>query len=413
VPDLETDPARLTFTTSNSSQNTTLPVTFRNVGSELLVVSNFRIVDDRRPRLGVVGQPIDWDDDGQVSTATTRSVNKDDELVALEGWDDWANLLYAPRLTAGFSERAGRAVVGPLGGDGDEPGLAEYLESTYPAPDLDGDSILNEVDTCQFEFDPRQTDTDGDGVGDACDLRTPFTAPGSVDVGQSAAFGVTSPNPDVEYLWTFGDGTTATGPDVTHTYSRPGLYTVSLGVSLGEYTLLDREQTVVSVTGEGAPDLTASLDTTVNNVGAPLRVVANATSNGGTITSVTLASADGTVLDSLTCGPTATVCDGVLSVTPTSDTWTGVAYASRTLVVNATTDTGLTTTVILETPVAIAGDATADGAVTIQDAAVVGLAFGTAAGDPAYTDAGDLTNDGSVDVADVAVVRTNWLATAS
>ncbi|MBY0278479.1 thrombospondin type 3 repeat-containing protein [Candidatus Binatia bacterium] len=36
--------------------------------------------------------------------------------------------------------------------------------------DYDDDGICNEVDDCIFDFDPEQSDGDGDGLGDACDL---------------------------------------------------------------------------------------------------------------------------------------------------------------------------------------------------------------------------------------------------
>lgn len=45
------------------------------------------------------------------------------------------------------------------------------------------------------------------------------------------------PDPDgkiVSYRWKFGDGTTATGPEVDHTYSEPGQYTVTLTVKDNE-----------------------------------------------------------------------------------------------------------------------------------------------------------------------------------
>ena len=34
--------------------------------------------------------------------------------------------------------------------------------------------------------------------------------------------------PGIAYLWEFGDGTTGSGQSPTHTYSRPGRYTVTL-----------------------------------------------------------------------------------------------------------------------------------------------------------------------------------------
>src|SRR5215207_10188864 len=36
-------------------------------------------------------------------------------------------------------------------------------------PDTDGDGVLNGVDNCPLVANPEQTDTDGDGLGDACD----------------------------------------------------------------------------------------------------------------------------------------------------------------------------------------------------------------------------------------------------
>jgi len=43
-----------------------------------------------------------------------------------------------------------------------------------------------------------------------------------------SALGTVSAQPVIAYLWEFGDGTTGSGQSPTHTYSRPGRYTVTL-----------------------------------------------------------------------------------------------------------------------------------------------------------------------------------------
>jgi len=48
-------------------------------------------------------------------------------------------------------------------------------EKTLPAilPDADGDGILDDMDNCWDVYNPDQTDTDGDGIGNACDEDCP------------------------------------------------------------------------------------------------------------------------------------------------------------------------------------------------------------------------------------------------
>jgi PKD repeat protein len=43
-----------------------------------------------------------------------------------------------------------------------------------------------------------------------------------------SALGTVSAQPVMTYLWEFGDGTTGSGRSPTHTYRKPGTYTVTL-----------------------------------------------------------------------------------------------------------------------------------------------------------------------------------------
>ncbi|WP_165355124.1 PKD domain-containing protein [Nocardioides oleivorans] len=72
---------------------------------------------------------------------------------------------------------------------------------------------------------------------------------------------------DLVYVWSFGDGTTATGADPDHTYAQPGTYTATVTVThgsgphAGHTSVSDSVQVVV---GGGAPPTVPTLPPTVD-----------------------------------------------------------------------------------------------------------------------------------------------------
>jgi PKD repeat protein len=65
-----------------------------------------------------------------------------------------------------------------------------------------------------------------------------------------ACTSLVQPAASASYLWDFGDGATATGQAVSHTYASPGTYTVNLTLSLGSPGLVTAQTTAV-VAGSG------------------------------------------------------------------------------------------------------------------------------------------------------------------
>jgi len=72
--------------------------------------------------------------------------------------------------------------------DTDGDGLGDACDLT-PNGDNDGDGIDNNTDNCQTTSNPSQLDTDGDGLGDACDP-TPFGPPANAPVINLPVIGV-------------------------------------------------------------------------------------------------------------------------------------------------------------------------------------------------------------------------------
>jgi hypothetical protein len=79
----------------------------------------------------------------------------------LQGFDDWANILYDFRATIDFAD--GVHLSAP---SSDEITIDELVAGS---PDSDGDGVVNVLDNCPLTANPGQADDNGNDVGDACE----------------------------------------------------------------------------------------------------------------------------------------------------------------------------------------------------------------------------------------------------
>jgi hypothetical protein len=68
------------------------------------------------------------------------------------------------------------------------------LPAPFAAGDADHDSVPDSIDNCPAAANPDQADSDGDGIGDACDVVVPPSTPGTIQFSSAA------------YAFTEGDG---------------------------------------------------------------------------------------------------------------------------------------------------------------------------------------------------------------
>jgi hypothetical protein len=97
--------------------------------------------------------------------------------------DDWSALVYAVYEGVDYADGSTRSSV-------EQPNIVEpthidAANAAVPKPDSDGDGIANHLDNCPAVPNPDQKDSDGNGVGDACQpgaaLRGDLDNDGDVD----------------------------------------------------------------------------------------------------------------------------------------------------------------------------------------------------------------------------------------
>jgi Ca2+-binding RTX toxin-like protein len=103
--------------------------------------------------------PIDWNLDGDATDTTSVELNRTGTFDTLDGYADWANLVYNFRTTIDYAEGIHSSAVVPE---------ITIAEARTLGVDTDHDGIVNVDDNCPSVANPSQTDSNGDGVGDAC-----------------------------------------------------------------------------------------------------------------------------------------------------------------------------------------------------------------------------------------------------
>jgi len=160
--------------------------------------------------------PVKWNDAPSDAIITVgggilfdKNCNGSPDAPAAGGSDgiNWFSGTFVPQCGAACDANAPVTRLFRLAGPGWGLGLHQIVATVdlEQATDSDSDGVLDGADDCDFVSDPAQADTDGDGVGDACD-NSPVCNPGQEDsdgdgIGDASDACPNDPNNDAD-----GDG---------------------------------------------------------------------------------------------------------------------------------------------------------------------------------------------------------------
>jgi parallel beta-helix repeat protein len=174
-----------------------------------------------------------------------------------------------------------------------------------------------------------------------------------------------------------------------------------------------RQNASVSAVSNRPPTLNASVISSTNNVGSPIRLHVTAVDPDGTLQRLTVQGSNSTQTKQIN-GSQSSIRTN-MTLTPQTTSWSVVnqRYEPTSLSVTAYDSDGQRARLRVPVRVAIAGDVNGDGRVNIFDAALVGRSWRSTRGSVEYSNSADLNNDGTIDIFDAVSMARNWNEHAS